>query len=128
VPALRSVILPLRRNPAINAAERHRLEDEALDRRHARERRSLDRRAATLDQIDARERRGLVRDLVGAARAEDLIREAQVRQREQDLHDTGSALTRDSREERRSRMEALLSEARRKGQNPSHDRGRGRSR
>jgi hypothetical protein len=128
VPALRSVILPLRRNPAINAAERHRLEDEALDRRHARERRSLDRRAAALDQIDARERRGLIRDLVGAARAEDLIREAQVRQREQDIHDTGGELTRDSREERRARMEALLSEARKKGQNPSHDRGRGRSR
>lgn len=36
VPALRSVILPLRRNPNINAAERHRLEDEALARRHTR--------------------------------------------------------------------------------------------
>jgi hypothetical protein len=128
VPALRSVILPLRRNPAINSAERHRLEDEALDRRHARENRAIDRRAAALDQIDARERRGLIRDLVGAARAEDLIREAQVRQREQDIHDTGGELTRDSREDRRARMEALLSEARKKGQNPSHDRGRGRSR
>lgn len=128
VPALRSVILPLRRNPAINAAERHRLEDEALDRRHARENRAIDRRAGALDLIDARERRGLIRDLVSAVRGEDLIREAQVRQREQDIHETGDALTRDSREDRRARMEALLSEARRKGHNPSHDRGRGRSR
>mgnify|MGYP001114919264 FL=1 len=128
VPALRSVILPLRRNPAINAAERHRLEDEALDRRHARENRAIDRRAEALDLIDARERRGLIRDLVGAARAEDLIREAQVRQREQDIHDSGGELTRDSREERRARMEALLSEARKKGQNPSQDRGRARTR
>lgn len=128
VPALRSVILPLRRNPAINAAERHRLEDEALDRRHARERRAIDRRADALDLIDARERRGLIRDLVGAARADDLVHEAKVQQRENEVHETASELTRDSREERRARMEALLSEARKKGQNPSHDRGRGRSR
>lgn len=93
-----------------------------------REHKAIDRRAGALDLIDARERRGLIRDLVGAARAEDLIREAQVRQREQDIHDSGGELTRDSREERRARMEALLSEARKKGQNPSQDRGRGRTR
>lgn len=128
VPALRSVILPLRRNPAINAGERHRLEDEALNRRHVREGRSIDRRAAALDMIDARERRGLIRDLVSEARAQDLVREAQDRQREDEIRDTAADITRDSREERRDRVEALLSEARRKRQSPAHDRGRGRGR
>ncbi|MBK8174355.1 MAG: relaxase/mobilization nuclease domain-containing protein [Rhodospirillales bacterium] len=128
VPALRSVILPLRRNPAINAAERHRLETEALDRRNERERRDIDRRASALDLIDARERRSLIRDLVSAARAEDLVREAQVRQHENEIRQTADELTRDSREERRARVAELLSEARRKEQNPSHGPGRGRSR
>jgi hypothetical protein len=53
VPALRSVIAHLRRNLAINAAERHRLENEALDRRHDREDHIIDRRAAALDKINA---------------------------------------------------------------------------
>ena len=128
VPALRSVILPLRRNPAINASERHRIESEALERRHAREHRSIDRRARALDMIDARERRGLIRDLVRQARAEDLVREAQVRQRKDEIRDTATDITKDSREERRARVQELLAEGRRKSQNPSHDRGRGRSR
>ena len=128
VPALRSVILPLRRNPAINAGERHRIENDALERRHAREQRSIDRRARALDMIDARERRGLIRDLVRQARADDLVREAQVRQREDEFRDTATDITRDSREERRARVQELLAEGRRKSQNPSHDRGRGRSR
>jgi hypothetical protein len=85
VPALRSVIAPLRRNPAINAAERHRLEDAALDRRHERERQAIDRRAASLDKIDARERRSLVRDLVRQARVEDQLGRAQTEQREREL-------------------------------------------
>ena len=42
VPGLRSVVAPLRCNPAINAAERHRLESDALNRRHDRERHAVD--------------------------------------------------------------------------------------
>jgi hypothetical protein len=56
VPALRSVIAYLRRNPTINATERHRIENEALDRRHDRK------------------RRGLVRDLVRQTRVEHQLR------------------------------------------------------
>lgn len=128
VPGLCSVILPLRRNPSINAEERHRIENEALERRHAREQRSVDRRARALDMIDARERRGLIRDLVRQTRADDIAREAQTRQREDEIRDTATDITRDSREERRARMQAQLAEARRKSQDPSRDRGRGRSR
>lgn len=123
VPALRSVILPLRRNPAINAGERHRLEDEALDRRHTREQRSLDRRAGALDQIDARERRGLIRDLVRAVRAEDLIREARTQQREREAHEAAQEMTAPAadaaRDERRARMQERLENARRRPRNNS---------
>jgi len=125
VPALRSVILPLRRNPAINAGERHRLEDEALDRRHVREQRSIDRRVAALDQIDARERRGLIRDLVRSVRAEDLIREARTQQRECEAHEAAQEMTaptadaaQAARDERRARMQERLENARRQPRRP----------
>jgi hypothetical protein len=59
VPGLRSVIAPLRRNPKINPSERHRIEREALERRHQRERFMLDRCYRALDRVDARERRSL---------------------------------------------------------------------
>jgi len=115
VPALRSVIAPLRRNPAINAAERHRLENDSLDRRHDRERHAIDRRAAALDKIDARERRGLVRDLVRQARVEDLLREAQGEQRTREMRAAANELTAD---ERRQRMAERLAAARQKPSGP----------
>lgn len=59
VPGLRSVIAPLRRNPNINPAERHRIEREALDRRHQREHFMLERRYKALDRLDLKERRSL---------------------------------------------------------------------
>jgi hypothetical protein len=59
VPGLRSAIAPLRRNPKINPAERHRVEREALDRRHQRERFMLERRYTVLEWVEARERRSL---------------------------------------------------------------------
>src|SRR5690606_31293833 len=93
VPGLRSVIAPLRNNPAINAAERHRIEDEALKRRHQRETKAIDRRAAALDKIEARERRGLVRDLVQQARADDVQRQAQTEQRQREAHETAHDIT-----------------------------------
>ncbi|WP_334147203.1 relaxase/mobilization nuclease domain-containing protein [Hyphomicrobium sp.] len=115
VPALRSVIAHLRRNPAINAAERHRLENDSLDRRHDRERHAIDRRAAALDKIDARERRGLVRDLVRQARVEDLLREAQSEQRTREMRAAANELTAD---ERRQRMAERLAAARLKSSGP----------
>jgi hypothetical protein len=59
VPGLRSVIAPLRRNPKLNPAERHRTERDALDRRHGRENYALDRRYAALRRLDAWELRSL---------------------------------------------------------------------
>lgn len=126
VPALRSVIAHLRRNPAINAAERHRLEDEALDRRHDRERRQIDRRAAALDKIEARERRSLVRDLVRQVRVEDQLREAQSEQRQRELRQTAHDITaekpdheqRTTTDDRRARMQERLEQARQKPSGP----------
>jgi hypothetical protein len=59
VPGLRSVIAPLRRNPHLHPQERQRIEREALDRRHERERFGLDRRNKALAWIEARERLSL---------------------------------------------------------------------
>lgn len=126
VPALRSVIAHLRRNPAINAAERHRNEDEALDRRHDRERHSIDRRAAALDKIEARERRGLIRDLVRQTRVDDIERQAQTEQREREVRETAHDITaekpgheqRSAADERRARMQERLAAARQKPSGP----------
>jgi hypothetical protein len=59
VPGLRSVIAPLRRNPRLNPKERQRVESDALDRRHQRERYALDRRYKALGRLEARELRSL---------------------------------------------------------------------
>lgn len=129
VPGLRSVIAPLRRNPTINA-ERHRLEGDALDRRHNREHHAIDRRADALDKIEARERRGLIRDLVRETRVEDVQRQAQTDQRQREAretaHDITAARTDDARsaaDERRARMLERLERAR---QEPSGPRRGGR--
>lgn len=126
VPALRSVIAHLRRNPAINAAERHRLEDEALDRRHERESRAIGRREAALDKIEARERRGLIRDLVKQTRVDDVERQAQTEQREREVRETAHDITaektgheqRSAADERRARMQERLAQARQKPAGP----------
>lgn len=61
VPVLRSVLGPLYKNPKLNMTERHRLENEALDRRYARERANLERRDSALGRVEARENRSLAR-------------------------------------------------------------------
>lgn len=62
VPVLRSVLGPLSKNPKLNMTERHRLENEALDRRYERERANLERRDKALDRVEARENRSLARE------------------------------------------------------------------
>jgi relaxase-like protein len=62
VPVLRSVLGPLYKNPSLNIEERHRLENEALDRRYQRERKTLDRRLSALGRVEARENKSLARD------------------------------------------------------------------
>lgn len=126
VPGLQSVVGHLRRNPTLNPAERHRLENEALDRRHERERKSIDRRAAALDMIETRERRSLIRDLVRETRVEDQLRRAQTEQREQQVRETGQDITavrsdhtsRTAADDRRARMQEKLAHARQKPTGP----------
>ncbi|WP_299913063.1 relaxase/mobilization nuclease domain-containing protein [uncultured Paracoccus sp.] len=130
VPALRSVIAHLRSNPAIDAAERHRQEDEALDRRHERESKAIDRRAAALDKIEARERRGLIRDLVKQTRVDDIQRQAKTEQREREARETAHDITtakpsheqRGAADERRARMQERLTQARQKPAGPHRGR------
>lgn len=126
VPALRSVIAHLRSNPAINAAERHRQEDDALDRRHERESLTIDRRGAALDKIEARERRGLIRDLVKQTRVDDIQRQAKTEQREREVRETAQDIAavqageslRTTADERRARMQDRLVQARQKPTGP----------
>jgi len=125
VPGLRSVIAPLRRNPAINPAKRHRIEDEALERRHQRDKQAIDRREVALGKIEARERRGLVRDLLRQTRAEDVQKQAQTEQRQREAretsHDIAAERTDDARsaaDERRARMLERLERARQQPSGP----------
>lgn len=62
IPVFRSVLGPLYRNPKLNMAQRHRLENEALSRRYERERKNLERRDHALKRVDARENRSMARD------------------------------------------------------------------
>lgn len=120
VPALRSVIAPLRANPAINPGERHRIENEALNRRHARERRNIDRRSVALDKIEARERRGLIRALVRDTRVEDVQRQARTDQRERDFRTaavdvtapTATTPTRTTADDRRAQARLRIEQVR----------------
>ena len=126
VPALRSVLAHLWRNPAVNAGERHRLEDEALDHRHERENHAIDRRAVALDKIEARERRGLIRDLIRQTRVEDIQRQAQTEQRERVARETAYDITAEKPgheqssavDDRRVRMQERLTQARQKPTGP----------
>ena len=90
---------------------------------------AVDRRAAALDNIETRERRGLVRDLVQQTRVEDVQRQAQTKQRQREARETAyditAARTDDARsadDERRARMLERLQQAR---QQPSAPRRSG---
>jgi hypothetical protein len=56
-PALRSVLSHLQKLTHLDPRERHRLENEALARRHARERLDIERQKRFLARIETRERR-----------------------------------------------------------------------
>ena len=62
VPVLRSVLAPLYKNPNLNTAERHRLENEALGRRYERETANVKRQEEALGRVEARENKALARD------------------------------------------------------------------
>ena len=95
VPVLRTVLGPLYKNPAVNIEERHRQQNDMLERRYQRERSGLERRQKALSQVEARENKSLARDqrrIKGAAydeavktreRAEEFRDAAEGRAREQ---------------------------------------------
>lgn len=62
-PALRSVVGHIAERAGLDPRERHRLQNEALERRHQREKIALEGRKKALDKIDRRERQSLERDL-----------------------------------------------------------------
>lgn len=62
-PALRSVLGHISERTGLDPRERHRLENEALERRHEREKIVLEGQRKALDKIDRRERHSLEREL-----------------------------------------------------------------
>jgi hypothetical protein len=62
-PGLRSVLGPIQRKLNLDPKERHALEREALERRHAREKLDIERRKRFLAQVEQRERQSLEKSL-----------------------------------------------------------------
>lgn len=81
VPALRSVLAPIIRNPDLNPAQRHAQAREALRRRHARENALHRRRLEILAKLEARERRSLRSSLTRKLRLEETLRARATRER-----------------------------------------------
>lgn len=75
LPALRSVLIRFHTLPQIGLEDRHRLENEALKQRHDREKHILERKADSLDLIEARERRSLHRKYLRLSRTEKRSRQ-----------------------------------------------------
>lgn len=93
LPGLRSVLAPLARNPHLNPEERHKLENEALARRHARERLRLDRRFKALRRVEARERCALETKLLREARNRERSREARIAEAYRVLKEVAAEIT-----------------------------------
>jgi Relaxase/Mobilisation nuclease domain len=72
MPGLRSVLSHIQKMTHLDPKERHRLENEALARRHAREKRDIERRRRALARLEARERQSLEK----AAKRERRLQEA----------------------------------------------------
>ena len=71
-PGLRSVLSHIQKKTHLDPKERHRLENEALARRHAREKRDIERRRRTLARLETRERQSLEK----AVKREQRLQEA----------------------------------------------------
>jgi hypothetical protein len=77
-PGLRSVLSHIQKKTHLDPKERHALENEALARRHAREKRDIERRRRTLARLEARETQSLEK----AVRREQRLQEAARLERE----------------------------------------------
>ena len=67
-PGLRSVLTHIQNKTGLDPRERHRLEDEALARRHAREKRDIARRKRMAVRLDTRERQSFEKSMRRAER------------------------------------------------------------
>ncbi len=74
LPALRSVLKPLYRNPHLNPVERQNRERTALQRRHLREREMIARKEDVLKRLDAKERLSLQTKLRRTIRLEEVAK------------------------------------------------------
>ncbi len=74
-PALRSVLGHVTAQTGLDPRERHRLESEALARRHEREKRAMEGKRRALEKIEQRERKSLERDLKREALVKMRLRE-----------------------------------------------------
>jgi hypothetical protein len=95
-PGLRSVLGPIQKLSGLDPADRHRLEREAIARRHGREQADIERKKRTMMRLENRERRSLLRRLTQAdardralaieaeriARAEEVRRAEEAQQKE----------------------------------------------
>lgn len=73
-PGLRSVLSPLQTMTHLDPRDRHRLEDEALSRRHAREMQEIERKQRLHARLDSRERASLEATMRKAERLEQAQR------------------------------------------------------
>lgn len=73
-PGLRSVLSYIQKKTDLDPQVRHSLENEALARRHARERRDIDRQNRFLARVEKREQRSLERSLLREQRLQEAAR------------------------------------------------------
>jgi len=105
LPALRSVLMRFHSLPQIGLEERHNLENESLKQRHEREKHMLERKSASLDMIDARERRSLNRKYLRLARTEKRSRRGRTMQTVTELQENMTDITRTMPTEKPSRQQ-----------------------
>lgn len=73
-PGLRSVLSHIQKGTYLDPKERHRLENEALARRHAREKLDIERRRRGLARVETRERQSLEKAMRKAQRLQEAAR------------------------------------------------------
>lgn len=73
-PGLRSVLAPLQKLTHLDPKERHKLEDDALARRHEREKQDIERQKRFLKRVETRERASLEKSLRREQRLDEAAR------------------------------------------------------
>lgn len=92
VPVLRTVLMPLMKKPLRKIEEQHRVENDALDRRYARESEALEAKGKAFGRIELREGKALRRDQCRIEKAKTRRGERRARKMQQML-DTGKEMT-----------------------------------